>query len=511
MLKASTLKKRRFFEYKSFYIFLFIVLESSILFSPVFKMGLQEWRQADVAAMARNFALESPDILRPRVDGRGNLTGIDGSEFPLYPYIVSLFYRITNTTWEGYAKILSILFGCYIMLLLFSLGKSYCNLDTKSIGIACFSCNMFLIGSKMIMPANLSLLLCLLGVYFFTQDIHYVKKRWWILTAVFIALGICTRPFMAFCALPILIKVIVDYINKKEINYRYCVLGIVILIPFGWWYFFWVPYLKETYHLNYFASQLSAGLFGELKNASFIEFLKTYPKAFLSFSTPTYWESNLPQSKYFFWRLYSHTKQIGWIVWPLFVIGFVYYRYPFGMKRLLIIIFLTTLISLYLISKNHSSTHPYYLYALVPVTILFVAGGISSLLRRNFKCIYVLFALLIIQTVNHFQVEFLKTHWYDWIKFRTEVNIRSKPTDLFVVFGSPIELYLINRKGWLVVSFGHLPQNLEKKITKESLKQYHLYYKQGAQWVVYWKEDRPIMHSISDWIAKLKPDLISTK
>ncbi len=44
------------------------------------------WRQSDTAAVARNFAEESPNILYPRIDMRNQYSGITGMEFPLYNY-----------------------------------------------------------------------------------------------------------------------------------------------------------------------------------------------------------------------------------------------------------------------------------------------------------------------------------------------------------------------------------------------------------------------------------------
>ena len=46
------------------------------------------WRQTDTAAVARNFQFESSNIFLPRVDGRGQFSGITGMEFPAYNYIL---------------------------------------------------------------------------------------------------------------------------------------------------------------------------------------------------------------------------------------------------------------------------------------------------------------------------------------------------------------------------------------------------------------------------------------
>ncbi|MCI0531795.1 MAG: dolichyl-phosphate-mannose--protein mannosyltransferase, partial [candidate division Zixibacteria bacterium] len=54
----------------------------------------QSWRQADSAAMARNFYQEEFNPLYPRVDGRGWTSGHVESEFPLYSFLVAILYKM---------------------------------------------------------------------------------------------------------------------------------------------------------------------------------------------------------------------------------------------------------------------------------------------------------------------------------------------------------------------------------------------------------------------------------
>ena len=465
---------------KSFYILLFVILESSILFVPNFKTEFHEWRQSDVAAMARNFALESPDILRPRVDIRRNLTGIGGSEFPFYPYTVSLIYRLTNTTWEGYAKILSILSGCGIMLLLMFLGKNIFFLDIRSIGIACFLCNIFLAMSRMVMPENFGLFFCLLGISLLVLDIKNPSKTKWLFTAVAFSIGICSRPFLVSLGLPILAKVIMDYRYTKKINYRYTLLGSLVLIPFFWWYLYWVPYLKETYGLNYFFSGSYKNLEG-LENIAWIKVIKAYINSYLSFSLHGYY-GPIASSSY-----------IGLVALPLFYMG-LFFSKPLKKNILLVSIFLITLVSIPLVSHEHCVVHPYYLYALAPITIILIAQGISSQLKRRPRVIYLLFILITIQVVSHIKEEQKNEHWKKIYQFQNEVDARSNPNDLFLIEGDPAHLYAINRKGW-ATQHGKLPEDIARVLDLK---------KRGCKWIVFSENNQLKMYSIDRWINQLK-------
>ncbi|RKY58324.1 MAG: dolichyl-phosphate-mannose--protein mannosyltransferase, partial [Candidatus Latescibacterota bacterium] len=56
----------------------------------------QNWRQADTAAIARNFYEEGMNPLYPRIDWRGRTEGYVESEFPLFSWLVALFYKLSG-------------------------------------------------------------------------------------------------------------------------------------------------------------------------------------------------------------------------------------------------------------------------------------------------------------------------------------------------------------------------------------------------------------------------------
>ena len=52
------------------------------------------WRESDVAAIARNFFENGFRFAYPQIDWAGDAAGYVGTEFPLLPFAVALFYRI---------------------------------------------------------------------------------------------------------------------------------------------------------------------------------------------------------------------------------------------------------------------------------------------------------------------------------------------------------------------------------------------------------------------------------
>jgi hypothetical protein len=76
-------------------------------------------RQIDTASIARNFYLHGYQILYPEIDFTGNDPGYIESEFPLFPFLVALIYRVTGVEeWVG--RLLAVIFwmGSFIYLTL---------------------------------------------------------------------------------------------------------------------------------------------------------------------------------------------------------------------------------------------------------------------------------------------------------------------------------------------------------------------------------------------------------
>jgi hypothetical protein len=52
------------------------------------------WREADVAGIARNFYQEGMNLFYPRIDWRGDGPGYAEMEFPLYPWMIAVLYKV---------------------------------------------------------------------------------------------------------------------------------------------------------------------------------------------------------------------------------------------------------------------------------------------------------------------------------------------------------------------------------------------------------------------------------
>jgi len=85
-------------------------------------LGVHSWRQADTAAMARNFVEQGLVFWRPQIDWGGAGSGLVEAEFPLYPYSVALLYRLFGVH-EWLARGLSVALSVLTIWLLIRIGR----------------------------------------------------------------------------------------------------------------------------------------------------------------------------------------------------------------------------------------------------------------------------------------------------------------------------------------------------------------------------------------------------
>ncbi len=80
------------------------------------------WKQADLAAIARNYSEGDRSLFHPRVDWRGDTAGYAEMEFPLVPYLAALLNRSFGER-ELWGRLLNVAAGLTLALVLFLYGR----------------------------------------------------------------------------------------------------------------------------------------------------------------------------------------------------------------------------------------------------------------------------------------------------------------------------------------------------------------------------------------------------
>jgi len=203
------------------------------------------WRQTLTLMIAKNLYELSPNVFYPTYN-IGNHPGIIPTEFPLYNFITSLFYRVFGyNDWAGRLVNWVVTFlGFYYFY------KTILKFNPRR--VAYFS-TFFLMGSVVLvyarktMPDTFALSLVLIGVYHSWSYLESGRGKDGFWAFLFICFGLLSKiaflPAMAFLVIPFFDKTLPQ-------RAKYYFFGLMALAGgvVGWWYFYWMPYLQETYH-----------------------------------------------------------------------------------------------------------------------------------------------------------------------------------------------------------------------------------------------------------------------
>ena len=207
---------------------------------------LHSWRQADTAAVARNFARDEFNLLEPKYDDLSNIqSGIDNPkglrfvEFPLYSGIFAFFYKyLPILPIEVYGRLTSVFFSVILIWILY-----YFALHEHSRTAGIFSALIyavfpfFVFFSRVVLPETTALSMMFISIIFIY---FYLKKQsqnpaYLVLSIIFYALSILIKPTSIFYSIAIGYLFIVSYkfdLFKKWQPYVFVILGI---IPFIAW------------------------------------------------------------------------------------------------------------------------------------------------------------------------------------------------------------------------------------------------------------------------------------
>lgn len=426
-----------------FWIVFFFILRLHGITNPPLEVS-HNWRQTTVNMVARNYLEVDNNILYPRVDMAGDKTGITGMEFPIFNYTI---YAVSSVF--GYEH----WYGRLINLLLSSIGILYffkCVRIFFSQKTALYS-SLFLLGSiwfafsRKVMPDTFSVSLVIIGIY---HALTYFSKRGishfrLILFILFTSLGILAKLPSGFL-LGIFMLHLVDRSISYNKKYVFSIYVALLLAPVFLWYFYWSPFLVDTYGYSHFFSgrSLIEG-FSQLVSNPILTLKQFYESAigvsgFIIFTFSWIW---LFQQKE--WKLIN-----AWLILSLifFVFmlkgGFNFYH------------------------------HNYYIIPFVPIMALVAGRGMSELLPKwAIPLMLIFFADGIARSVQDFHI---RENYAPIAKLEEKLDVHSKADDLILINSrtSPTPMYFSHRKGWIESNDVITPTYLNEVKSK------------GCKWVV---------------------------
>ena len=406
-----------------FWIGFFIVIRLFGITNAPLEMG-HNWRQSLTSMVARNFYENGANLLYPMIDLAGEKSGIIGSEFPLFNWLIYLVSKVFGYS-HWYGRLINLTVTSVGVFYFYKLIK-----ETVSSKVAFFSAFLlstsvwFGFGRK-IMPDTFSVALVIIGLYFAYKYLKEAGLKNAILYFIFCTLGIlCKIPALSlFSVLGIALFIKDIPINRKLALYG---LGVVTFGIVCLWYFYWVPHLVSTYGYElYFPRSFSEG-FKEIMGLWPELLEKFYFVAFSSFVGFACFLAGV----YFVFR---DRVSLKWVLCSIGIISAVFAAF---------------IVKTGLVFPLHS----YYVVPFVPVMAL-VAGYFLN--KINPRYAYILLGIITIESVANQHDDMVLKQSENYKLGLEEITDKVIPKESLIVINgtpSPQHMYFSHRKGWTETS-----------------------------------------------------------
>lgn len=402
------------------------------------------WRQTTVTMVARNFQEIDNNILYPRIDNAGELTGITGMEFPVFNYIIYLLSLIFGYT-HWYGRLINLVVSSVGLWYFYLVIKKY--FTEKHAFYATFSLlnTLWFTYSRMIMPDTFSTALIIISIYYGCEYFDQKKNiKNLLLYFLFALLGALSKlPAAYLLSIFALFVFSKQYaLNKKII---FCSISLLLITPVAWWYFYWSPMLVTKYEFFHFF--LGSPI------------VKAAQELVIHFADVLY-------------RFYDNAmKYLGF---TCYVIGFVLIVRHKN-KRLLGVFIMASLSFLLVMLKSGwvFAHHNYYIIPFIPVMSLLVGYFLAHIEHHKFA-ILIPIALVIECISGRFHEFRIHEKYNDLLTIEAELDKVGQRSDLIAINcgPSPASLYASHRKGWNLSN---------KELTTDKIKELK---SKGCQYIV---------------------------
>lgn len=393
------------------------------------------WRQADTAAVARNFVKEGYNPFIPKYDDMSSQTnGLDNPqryrfvEFPIYNTIIAAVWSVTGVN-EIYARLVTVFISLGSILILYFLVKSFSGWQTAMLAAFFFATlpyNVFY--SSTILPGPL-MVFGILGLYFsFAKWLENDKQWFWSVIAILFAnIAILTWPTAIFFLIPILYLAFDKYNLKIFSKLNLWIFAIFSLAPFIIWRIWMVQFPEGIPNWQF------------LLNEGNIRF----------------------KGAFFRWLIAERMGRLILTVggFVLFILGIL--KKPATKEKLFYFFWLLAVAVYFTVFASGNIRHDYYQVSFVPIAVIFMAIGTRTLFNlpsqsfnRFFGSLAAIVLIILIFAFGTFEIR-----GYYWINKPQIVEAgkaadRILPRDATVIApynGDAAFLYQTNRHGYPIV------------------------------------------------------------
>jgi 4-amino-4-deoxy-L-arabinose transferase-like glycosyltransferase len=241
LFTLSTLRDIRF------WIVLFFIVRLYGITLPPLEIG-HNWRQTDGMMIARNFYERNSNIFYPTVDVGGEKTGIVGCEFPILNYSVFLVAKVFGFQ-HWYGRIIVLLFSCIGVYFFYRVIAKYFGENAAFNASIVLLASLWFSYSRKNIPDVFAASLGMISLFYATEYLERGRITF-ILIFFFTGLLACLSKILVAVLLTVLIFFIIDRKINLTRKVWFTLTSAVIFLAVCLWYFYWIPFLNETYGLG---------------------------------------------------------------------------------------------------------------------------------------------------------------------------------------------------------------------------------------------------------------------
>ena len=426
------------------YIILTFILTLAFAFR-LYKINIpladfHSWRQADTAAVARNYVKNGIDLFHPVYDDLSNVqSGIDNPngyrmvEFPIYNAIIAVLYKTFPVfSLEIWGRLTTILFSLIVISVIYYLLLKESSRLSAIFGSLTYSVfPFFVFFSRVILPETTALAFIMLSILFLYFNIENKQKKFfflffYLLSAAFFSLAILIKPTILFYFFPILVIFYRKYklsLIKKFYFYLYF---IITFLPL----FYWRTYIKN-----------------------FPEGIPYSDWLFTSVNTGGGLKSILFRPSFFRWIFFERINNLilGGYLTVFMILGGI-----FKQKKYLLFSFVLSALAYIFTFQGGNLQHEYYQTLILPVIAMMIGLGIGSVYnaKKDFinpflMSIFIFIIFSISFYFSYFKVSDYYVYSQELVQEAKIIKSLTGPEDKVVTdrTGDTTLLYLANRHG----------------------------------------------------------------
>jgi 4-amino-4-deoxy-L-arabinose transferase-like glycosyltransferase len=237
------------------------------------------WRQSDVAAIARNYLQGGFNFAWPQIAWAGDQPGYVGTEFPVLPFAAAVCYKIAGVhEWIG--RIQALVFFAISLPFFFLLARKLFGEVAAAWALLFYSfAPIGIMASRCFMPDIPSLVLALIGLYFFERWIESTESRSFVVAAIAISLSILIKLPSAIIGAPLACLAFQRFRFSAFQCFRLWLFAAIALLPATIWYWHAYQISLKFYPYHFFGA-------GGVRIVSGAAYLKIAREIFTSTLTP---------------------------------------------------------------------------------------------------------------------------------------------------------------------------------------------------------------------------------